>query len=318
MTRRGTQEQLNMAQELNIRNTSGYHSSNGRTGNYAHNGFGDVVKCFVSDRAIPLSDEEAKAELGKKFHSLFGIEWECVSDIPTRFALDALMSHAFELFPDGFWKMESDGSLGGGDGYSTEAISATFTKSWLRNNYQNFRAFYEFTGACSIRPNDSCGMHVNVSLNNFGKDLDTQARNVAKIHNWIMRNWETACALFHRSMNHTYYCDRMAEYSAEDIKRGRGSHGVAMNYMHLYEDKITARRVEFRLVGPQTTYPAFRNTMEVIFHLIEQSKKLSARDFNDPVKLWNGGNFHVRDRVRDVLPADVFERIEFNAAERFI
>ena len=320
MARREARTMVNMEQELNIRNTNSYHGSgytDGNGGNYAHNGFGNDPKYWASDRGIPLSKAEYEAQQGKKLPALFGVEWETVSNIPSQFALNALMSQAFKLFPDGFWKMESDCSLGG-RGANTEAITSTFTKAWMRNNYRFFKAFYEYTKACGIAPDNSCGMHVNVSLVNFGKDLDTQAKNIAKIHNWIMNNWSIACKLFHRDERHTTYCSRMSNFTADDVKAGHGSHAVAMNYSHLYENKLTARRVEFRLVGPQESYPAFRNTMEVLFHLIEQSKKLSARDFEDPCKLWRGGNFHVRDRVRDVLPADVVARIEWNAEERFI
>lgn len=327
MARREANVNRNMS-ELNLHRVEGYHAS-GWDENYAQAGFGNeneesAALFFASDRAKSLKEIEEALQHGENvpIPKGYGIEVELGTEIYSRLLFETAMSKGFtDLFPAKLWKLQRDGSLeperrGCVTG---EAITQVFAKSWMRNNYRNFKLFWQFMDECGIRPNDSCGMHVNVGLYMFGKDIDTQCRNIAKIHNWIMNNWETALALVHRKPEcAAQWSARMPRMTAAQIAEGNGNHHVAMNYSHLYESEITARRVEFRLVGPQKSYPAFRNTMEVIFHLVEQSKKLSAADFNDPSKLWRGANWHVHNRLRDVLPSYILDTIEFNMAERFI
>ena len=114
-----------------------------------------------------------------------------------------------------------------------------------------------------------------------------------KLHNWIADNYNFACALFHRDIHHTHYCGRM-ERGVLDMC---GSHGLMCNYSHM--NAGAASRIEIRLVGPQTTFPAFRNTLETIFHLVEAAK--DGRDFTNPVKLWAGCNECVLDRLHDFV-----------------
>lgn len=270
----------------NITEMNGYHGTR-IEGERQANSFIGGAKYFASDRAKALRDvETAKG---------YGIEWEMTSRLSSNGTILAtiLNSEFSRHLPENFFKFEYDGTV------DIECVSQIGTKAFFRNHYRDFKVIYKYLQTIQTGPNfgdSSCGMHVNISIANFGKDTATQRANIMKIHNWINgneSNYRFACAMLHRDTSRTRYCGRMQANVLNDC----GSHGYSMNYAHMSEGR--ASRVEIRLVGAQKTYGAFRNTMEVVFWLVKQSKELSADAWNDPVKLWSGCNQYVFDRLKD-------------------
>jgi hypothetical protein len=71
-----------------------------------------------------------------------------------------------------------------------------------------------------------------------------------------------------------------------------GDRYQAVNMAHYNKGHI-----ELRLPGGQKNFPCFRNTFEVIFHLVEVSKSISRRDCDNVVKIFSGCNKYVYDRL---------------------
>lgn len=295
--------------KVNTGTINGYHSSpdfTGEANNYTQAGYINGPMIYVSDRARKPDGKAAKT---------FGLEIETVAEyIPVADAVSTILTAAvFPLFPAGLFKMERDGSLQpmrGHDGCGVEVITQAMTRAFIRNHYAAFKAFWDFGEDIRMLPNETCGMHCNIGLRNFGETWPEQAAAILKLHNWINMHFETACALLKRDTRRTGYCGEMPVFSSRDeFPVCSSDHYVCINYGHVLEHPETAR-LELRLVGPQRTYAEFRNTMEVIFHLVDASRKLTAEAMEDPRKLWKGCNLHVYDRLRDVLPEAVWAEIQ--------
>lgn len=281
---------------ITVNGIQGYHQGGG-FGNreaYAMQGFDGGFRYYASDRSTAPRD-------GMK---VFGPEIELTSAINSEAALGVILEKVvFPTFPAGLFKMQHDGSLGGHS--SAEVIAQPMTKAFIRNQYNNFHAMYDFLTDLSTGPDDSCGMHINISLANFGKTREAQEAAILRLHNWMCDNYNMAAALFKRSLSHTTYCNRMQR----DYLDRSGSHYYMCNYSHM--DAGDAARVEIRLVGPQKTFYSFRNTFEVMFHIVDAARE--GRDFNDPVKLWRGCNECVIDRLRDLRDAGYMDAAVFSA-----
>ena len=272
----------------NITAMSGYHARQNCDSNEQRaNSFNGGAKYFASDRAKALSEvDNAKG---------YGIEWEMTSRLTSdgNILATILNSEFSAHLPQNFFKFENDATV------DIECVSQIGTKAFYRNHYADFKAIYKYLNVIKTGPNygnASCGMHVNISIANFGKDRATQRTNIMKLHNWINASdasYSFACKMLHRDEGRTRWCGKMRPNELD----GCGSHGYCMNYAHLNEGK--ASRVEIRLVGAQKTYGNFRNTMETIFWLVKQSKELSADGWKDPIKLWSGCNQYVFDRLKD-------------------
>ena len=287
----------------NITRMNGYHCTR-IDGERQANSFEGGAKYFASDRAKSLRDvETAKG---------YGIEWELTSRLTSDGdVLATILNSEFKAhLPQNFFKFEHDGTV------DIECVSQIGTKAFYRNHYADFKAIYKYMNVIRTGPNfggTSCGMHINVSIANFGKDERTQRANVMKLHNWINGsndNYRFACLMLHRDLNATHWCGKM-EPNYLDM---RGSHGCSMNYSHMNEGR--ASRVEIRLVGAQKTFGAWRNTMETVFWLVKQTKELSADGWNDPIKLWSGCNQYVFDRLKDHFTDSAKLEIIRNAVKR--
>lgn len=286
----------------NITTMAGYHGRQGDDMTCERaNAFIGGAKYFASDRAKALNTvDNAKG---------YGIEWEMTSALTSDgTVLATILNSEFKShLPENFFKFEADCTV------NIECVSQIGTKAFYRNHYAGFKAIYKYLKVIQTGPNfgaNTCGMHVNISIANFGKDAATQRANIMKLHNWINGSRESynfACGMLHRDTNRTAYCGRMTPDYLDDC----GSHGYSMNYSHMNEGK--ASRVEIRLVGAQKTYGNFRNTMETVFWLVKQSKELSAEGWKDPVKLWSGCNQYVFDRLQDNMTDwDALEAIRQN------
>lgn len=270
----------------------GYHEgtrSNAQA--YAFEGYNENLY-FTSDRTEKLTvTDNGLVRPNNKDLKAYGLEIEIESSINSYLVLSEIMEKViFSHFPKHLFKMQHDGSLNGAS--SVEVITQTMTKEFIRNHYADFKGMWEYMKALNTLPGNSCGMHTNISTALFGKDLETQKKNIMKLHNYINisnENYAFACRLFNRDLNNTYYCGKMEP----NFLSTRNDHGKCMNYSH-----IDVGRIEIRLVGPQRTFANFRNTMETIFHLIAKTKELSEKDFNNPLKLWSGCNKYVYDRIK--------------------
>lgn len=300
--------------KLNTGCISGYHDSPDYTGtatSYTQAGYPGGQKVFVSDRA-------KTPEPGATYKT-YGLEIETVAEnITNEAAVSAILAGVvFPAFPAGLFKMERDGSLEGqwnDEAVGVEVISQPMTEAFIRNQYAAFKAWWTFGRATDILPNNSCGMHTNISLATFGDTDEERERAILNLHNFINGSddaYLTACALFHRAPAHAGFARQMRPAACFDDLPRRNDHHASINYAHMDEGPETAR-VEIRLVGPQKLYPSFRNTMEVIFHLVKACRKLTALEMQDPVKVWKGCNLHVYDRLTSVYPSEVVSRIKHN------
>ena len=258
---------------------------------YATQGFQGGFRVYNSDRTQP-ADGTAKT---------YGPEIELVSSINSSRALGVILEKVvFPIFPAGLFKQQEDCSLGGNS--NSEVIAQPMTKSFIRNHYNDFRAMWEFLADINTRPDNTCGMHVNISMACFGKTAEQQGKAIVRLHNFISRNYDMCCALFKRDRAHTRYCGRMG--TVTDFSQlptnpiTDNNHGAMCNYSHVTAQNGAAR-VEIRLVGPQATFQSFRNTFEVIFHLVESAK--DGKNFDNIVSLFSGCNECVLDRLHDLL-----------------
>ena len=276
-----------------ITENRGYHSSRF-----------DSIKLFTSDRFIALQTETVSTgsgletkftrEDGKPVKG-YGIEMEteCNYVTDTRAYRNIVRLTLFNLFPADFWKVESDCSLGG---YSNgEIVSQIGTKEFYRNNYRNFKQWYnEFMPAFGITcQNETCGMHVNVSLGNFGTSDKQIEESIRKFYYFVNKHYDFCKVLFNRT-NSTRYCARMSYENAKtmDLDRMSASHGNCLNYSHIKQG-----RIEIRLVGGQKNFGCFRNTMESVFFLVENMRNLKWDDLDDLTKVFSGCNNYVFDRL---------------------
>lgn len=271
-----------------------------------HGGHFETLKFFNSDRVINLasnytvsSDNTASTlKFAKEGSSVkaFGLEVETVSPIK-RAVGETVLVNVIDLainkagFPADFFKVEQDCTV------DAECITQTFSKAWLRNNYKCFKALYECFEKLSVSTNDSrCGMHVNLDLSNFGKNRDEQIKNARKLGYLINRHYDFFKVAVYRQGS-TEWCPRMN--ASRDFWKNTelrafptGHSSCCVNMGH-----VAQGRIEIRLVGGQRNYACFRNTMEVVFHIVDAVKRLSWNDLDDLTKVFAGCNYHVCDRI---------------------
>ena len=289
---------------VTITRVQGYHEGGTYTGNYAYQGF-EANKYFTSDRYIKLDGNFNRPD-GKPLKG-FGleIESECVSITNPTVLAEVLHKIVFAHFPADLFKLQHDGSLGGDT--SAEIISQVMTKEFIRNNYAGFKAMYNdyfpaLRISCSSTGN--CGMHTNMSNALFGSTEATQETAIKKLLYFVNKNFNFCCALFNRNPNRTTYCRRMNHYADLNACKGANlstmysDHSICFNMGHYREG-----RIELRLVGGQSTFGCFRNTMESIFHLIDACKRCSWADMDDFTKVFAGCTQYVFDRLNSKCKA---------------
>lgn len=285
-------------EQVQVAQVQGYHA--GAYGEaYAFAGFGEN-RYYNSDRYEKLTSSFLRPN-GQPCKG-FGLEVETeATGIRRQTVLAEVYDKIiFPHFPEGLWKMQNDGSLGGE--CSAECITQIMTKAFIRNHYKDFKKmFNDYFPAFGISASRSgnCGMHVNVSRALFGAKDETQVKAVRKLLYVINKHFNFFCALFYRQTSHTGYCSRMSNYAVKenaknaDLTSFYSSHGVCLNLGHW-----NTGRVEIRLVGGQKDFACFRNTMEAVFFLVQKLQKISWDDCDDLAKLFEGCNQYVFDRIR--------------------
>ena len=261
---------------------------------YAYAGFASN-KYFTSDRFEPLTASFSR-QSGKPLKGYgLEIETECSTINNPVVLAEVLNNVVFQHFPADLFKLQRDGSLHGSS--SAECITQVMTKEFVRNNYSNFKLMYDtYFPALGIScASGNCGMHVNISNACFGSAQKTQDDAIRKLYYIVNRHFNFCCELFRRDRRNTTYCGRMDASAAKtmDLTRFGSNHYVCFNLGH-----YSAGRIELRIVGGQKNYPAFRNTMECVFWLVDAVKKLSWADCDDLVKIFTGCNQYVFDRIK--------------------
>ncbi len=299
---------------------------------YHHSSF-ESLKFFNSDRVINITSDYKVSEnntastlriakVGSDIQS-YGNEIELTcSTINDSTVLANILDLVYtRCFPSDFIRMEHDGSLYSSTSLSSaECVTQTYSKAWMRNNYAGFQAMFEYFSQFGITPGDTCcGMHVNIGLANFGKTKEAQDVAIRKFWYLVANNYSLMKVLVRRE-EETTYCGNVDIRNKEDVKAMdlnsmSSSHYYCMNYSHYREG-----RIEFRLVGGQKNFKAFRNTMEVVFWLVDVSKRLSWSDLDDLVKVFSGCNQYVLDRLsravdRNELDMTTYNKISAKAIE---
>lgn len=267
------------------------------------------------ERLVWASDRPQKADHMYRLLSdgsmlpMFGVEVETQNWGIANKAIYAnvLKQIVFQFFPDKLWKYENDASLDDhGCDSSAECISQPMTKAFIRNHYRDFKSMFDWfekLGTSCVRTGD-CGMHVHMSITNFGRSKKTQDEALRKFYFIVNHHYGLIRNLVARRKdadNSTYYFGQV-RISMEEAKNidfdtwNPNNHHVAVNLGHYRNGDI-----EFRLVGGQKNYPCFRNTMESVFYLIDAVKRISWADCLNPVKIFSGCNQYVFDRLESIV-----------------
>ncbi len=314
--RREARERVTTQTEYSV---NGYHSNRVATRrNYANAGFIGGNKYFTSDRYIALREDAGGALVRPDGKALSGygleIESECRGISNEAALATILMSHVFDVLPDGLFKLQSDCSLRGDS--TAECITQVMTEAFIRNHYAEWKYIYDsafprFGVSCGSA---NCGMHVNISNAVFGRNVDQQSEAIKKLFYFIHRNYQFCCVLFNRNRTRTGFAspvigpDRAREYVRIHSVDGLGVHGDALNTSNFIKG-----RVELRLVGGCGSFGAFRNTMESGFWVIKRVRALSWRDMDNLVKVFTGCNQYVFDRLTKCRTDGVLSEETVNA-----
>lgn len=304
-----------------------------RMSGYHRGGFQRLV-VFNSDRKINLDSDysvsDDNSESTKKIvkvgshMKVIGLEMETVSPM-TRHIGETVLTNIVKLaiskagFDDDFFKLESDCTV------DLEAITQTFTKGWLRNNYKLFKALYDLFSELNVTTDsERCGMHVNLDLAWFGNDSMTQIENVRKLGYLINKNYDLFKVAFNR-IGDTGWCPRMNSTKEYWKNNPLNSFPVDHSSCCVNMGHIRQNRVEIRLVGGQRNYACFRNTMETVLQIVPRVCKLSWDELDDLYKVFKGCNRHVFDRLASncfnagVIDSALIEKIRPTVTdERFL
>ena len=278
---------------------------------YHHGTFGKKL-VFVSDRP-QKADEYYRLEDGT-MPCMFGLEIETQNwGITSRsIYANVLKQIVFQFFPENLWKYERDGSLDENADSSAECISQPMTKAFIRNHYRDFKSMYEWFSkiGTSCDRTGQCGMHTHMSITNFGRTKGTQDEALRKFYYIINKHYDLFRIAFARRLDQygrTGYFGRetITMTQAKNLNfanfRYSDDHHTAVNLGHYYKGDI-----ELRLVGGQSSYGCFRNTMETLFHLIETVKHISWTDCDSIVKIFSGCNQYVYDRLATLVRNEHF------------
>ena len=290
-------KEAKVTQNVQVAGIQGYHQGGAWGGqSYAFAGFSKNYY-FNSDRKIELDSDWHRVD-GQPMQG-YGveIETECNGIVTSAVLAEVYRKIIFPCFKFGndMFKMQEDGSLGGRT--SAEVITQVMTKSRIRNDYAAYKTMYNvYFPAFKISADSahtSCGMHVNVSLACFGKTKEAQDKAIRKLYYIVNKHFDFCKKLFYRAGS-THWCGQM-DYSRArtmDLEYQPNDHGKCMNLSH-----YGAGRIEIRLVGGQKNFACFRNTMESVFHLVERVRSLSWTDCDNLVKIFEGCNQYVYDRL---------------------
>ena len=292
--------------EIRVAQTTGvqaYHGRNFNNERYAFEGFTAGNYYYTSDRKIKL-DEHFRRPDGKPMKGYgFEIETECFSGMNRQVLGEVYERIIFNHFPEGLFKMQTDGSL---NCDSAECITQVMTREAVRNCYPAFKAMFDTyfpTFGISATQSGNCGMHINISNACFGATEATQETAIRKLHYIVNKHIGIISKATGRE-HITQFCqqmryDNIRTCAISDIPTG---HGVCFNWAH-----YRTGRIELRIVGGQRNFSAFRNTCEVVFHLVDKVKDISWKDCDDIFKVFEGCNTYVLDSLSRLARTGVID-----------
>jgi len=284
----------NANREVTPANLQSYHQGGFGVGErYAYIGFSEN-RYFTSDRSIKCDENFNRAD-GKPLKG-YGLEietgWSLQNGSSAAYhALANIFTTAiFPIFPDHLFKQQMDSTITG-----TECITQVMTKEFIRNHYKDFKTMYnELFPLFGIKCDDGkCGMHVNISTGLLGTTDKVKEDSVRKLYYIINKHYDFFKIALYRTGS-TRWCGQMSYMNARtmNVHNMDSSHGNCFNGSH-----FDAGRIEIRLVGGQKNFACFRNTMEVIFHIVGAVKSLSWKQCDDLVEIFKGCNQYVFDRI---------------------
>ena len=321
-------------QQANVSDIQGYHA-HGYGESYAFAGFNGNWY-LNSDRCIALTPNYMRND-GQPMRGYgLEIETECRGiENPTVLA-EVMQKVIFPNFKFGnkMFKMQDDGSLGGDT--SVEVITQVMTKGRIRNDYAAYKTMFDtYFNAFGISADaytTSCGMHVNVSNAVFGDTKEKAEDAIRKLYYVVNKFHKFFAKLFYRNPANTLWCGQMTEdhlyhneyanreyarkyawQNARNLPFGNdmpSSHHNCINLSH-----YNSGRVEIRLVGGQRNYYTFRNTMECVFFLTENIRKVKWDDLDDLTKVFKGCNQYVCKRLLDCIGYDGFTMDMYHTIE---
>lgn len=257
---------------------------------------------FTSDRKKPLSEVSLVKGIGVEWEtSLISLARQGLTTSSSE-QLGALaataLKYVLQAMPEDFFRMEHDRSISG-----IECPSQIGTKEFWRNHYGNMKNLYEMAREIGVYPdNDSCGMHINISLGLFGTSVEKWQEPIKKFCYMVNANYDLFRVLFLRTGS-THYCrkmnDTMKYWKECDLSTFDDDHYVCINLAHYHEIDPTARRIELRLPAGCSDFYEFKSTMETVFHIIGRCKSISWNDCTDVVKIFSGCNYCVWRRLED-------------------
>ena len=286
---------------------NGYHGGSFRTLRlYTSDRY---IECIIDDNGNLVERKTMKIKKG------FGLEIETEnfaisnSDV----LIKVYKNMVFNMFHEDLFKYERDGSLCSGLG--CECITQVMTKEFIRNNYAKWKELFNRFEMVktSATQSGNCGMHVNISNSAFGRTKEVQYEALRKLY-YIINNkfYKLMARCFNRDLSHCGYC-RQTSYNPLDKNQWERyilqdtSHGNSMNYSHIKEG-----RVEIRLVGGQNNYNCFRNTMEVVFHLVERVQTIAKKDLDNIVEIFKGCNKYVYSRLERCKNEGYLSEADYN------
>jgi len=297
--------------------STGYHRDGnnncccGDNESYAFEGYTELGY-YNSDRFIPTGNRYERTD-GKPIKA-YGLEIEMVSEYINRQQVIANVIHNIVVKrfkttkPLYLMKYQHDGSLRNdyGNDWAVECITQPMTKEFIRNNYSVWRCMFEdLKNGFGIHTNRTCGMHCNLSTALFGKDTEEQYDNILKLYYIIHKYFDMFWSLFLRRGDNTYcapdrYVQRVSIDEFRVLYKKGGSRELSNesdHYTAINTGHIATGRLELRLVGSCTTFAQFRNTMELVFFLVDKVKKLSWKQLDNFVSIFSGCNQYVYDRL---------------------
>lgn len=291
-------------------NLQGYHRTENYGTNYAFQGFGKNLY-FTSDRSIECDANFNRID-GKP-NKGYGLEVETNFVLSTyrnaqaqNILSNIMQTAVFPLFPEHLFKQQQDCTITG-----TECITQVMTKEFIRNHYKDFKTMWnEAFPMFGISTATGVGMHVNISVGLFGTTLKAQEENVRKLYYIINRHYDLFKVAFNRTGS-TEWCGRMDYSHAKtmNVHAMSSSHSNCFNGSHFDEG-----RIEIRLVGGQKNYACFRNTMEVVFHLVGRVKELKWSNLDDVTAIFKGCNQYVFNRLKtNCFTAGTIEQAQLDA-----
>lgn len=325
-----------------------YHEGGSRANReqYAREGF-EKNFFWASDRPIPIDSEFKMADGSAISGFAFEIETETWGLKSTEIVANTLEKVIFPIFPKCLFKMQHDGSLGtsrriklynGIDGswdetweeeaIGVECITQVMTKAFIRNHYRQFKAMYNeyfpMFGFSCVK-SGQCGMHVNISLPQFGKTKAARDEAIRKLFYIVNRHYDFCCHLFNRDPNKTDYCNRQDYTIARtmDLASFYSDHHAAVNFGH-YQNGEPGGRIELRIVSGQSSFACFRNSVEAVFHIMEAVKRLSWKQLDSLEAIFSGCNQYVFDRIKtkcfraNTISAEAVEKIRATVKQEIL